>query len=90
VPYYGTGQADDPGDPVRTLTARDRLGLVQPDGSRLDIGFRMLQPHELAAAMGFPCGYRFSGNKGEVVKQIGNAVAVGMARALCDAILGVI
>jgi DNA (cytosine-5)-methyltransferase 1 len=89
VPYYGTGQADDTSDPVRTLTARDRLGLVQPDGSRLDIGFRMLQPHELAAAMGFPCGYRFAGNKGEVVKQIGNAVAVGMARALCDAILGV-
>lgn len=89
VPYYGTGQADDTIDPVRTLTARDRLGLVQPDGSRLDIGFRMLQPHELAAAMGFPCGYKFSGNKGEVVKQIGNAVAVGMARALCDAILGV-
>jgi DNA (cytosine-5)-methyltransferase 1 len=47
----------------------------------------MLQPHELAVAMGFPRGYKFAGNKGEVVKQIGNAVAVNMARALCEAII---
>ena len=87
VPYYGTGQADDMADPVRTLTTRDRLGLVLPDGVTYDIGFRMLQPSELGAAMGFPCDYRFAGNKREVVRQIGNAVAVGMARALCSAIV---
>jgi DNA (cytosine-5)-methyltransferase 1 len=87
VPYYGTGLADDTGEPVRTLTARDRLALVTPDGVRCDIGFRMLQPHEMAAAMGFPKGFRFSGSKKEVVKQIGNAVEVRQARALCEAIL---
>ena len=49
----------------------------------LDIRFRMLQPHELAAAMSFPEDYEFAGNKSEKVKQIGNAVPVQTARALC-------
>jgi site-specific DNA-cytosine methylase len=46
-----------------------------------DILFRMLQPHELAAAMGFPAGYKFCGNREDVVKQIGNAVEVNKAFA---------
>jgi DNA (cytosine-5)-methyltransferase 1 len=53
----------------------------------MDIHFRMLQPHELAAAMGFPKTYHFVGNREQKVKQIGNAVAVGLARALCSTIL---
>lgn len=53
----------------------------------VDIRFRMLQPHELAAAMSFPADYRFSGNRGQVVKQIGNAAPVGVATALCGALL---
>jgi site-specific DNA-cytosine methylase len=54
---------------------RDRFGLVQPviDGYVLDIRFRMLQPHELAAATSFPKEYQFVGKKEDVVKQIGNA-----------------
>ena len=59
------------------------LGLVTGDGQRLDILFRMLQPHELAAGMGFPKGYQITGNRGEQVRQIGNAVEVNQARALC-------
>jgi DNA (cytosine-5)-methyltransferase 1 len=42
----------------------------------------MLQPHELAAAMSFPRGYRFAGTRDEQVRQIGNAVAVETAKAL--------
>lgn len=53
----------------------------------LDIRFRMLQPHELAAAMSFPKTYVFTGNREQKVKQIGNAVPVGLAQALCSAIL---
>ena len=87
VPYYGTGEADSPADPLRTVTARDRFGLVQPDGCRIDIRFRMLQPHELAAAMGFPAGYTLTGNRAEQVRQIGNAVEVNVADALASAIL---
>jgi DNA (cytosine-5)-methyltransferase 1 len=53
----------------------------------LEINFRMLQPHELAAAQGFPKGYKFEGNKSEVIKQIGNAVPCHTARALVKAVL---
>ena len=42
----------------------------------------MLQPHELAAAQSFPADYIFTGNKGEVVRQIGNAVPPKLAEAL--------
>lgn len=87
VPYNSTGEADSPDDPMRTLTSRDRLGLVTPSGVRLDIGFRMLQPAELAAAMGFPATYKFAGNRGEVVKQVGNAVSVEQSFALTRVIL---
>ena len=89
VTYYGTGQARPVGEPLDTVTARDRFGLAMPevqvDGQTyvLDIRFRMLQPHELAAAMSFPSDYQFAGNREARVKQIGNAVPVETARALC-------
>lgn len=85
--YYGscTG-AESVEEPLDTITARDRFALVEPVDGRLDIRFRMLQPHELAAAMGFD-GYHFSGTKTDQVRQIGNAVSVRTARALCDVIL---
>jgi DNA (cytosine-5)-methyltransferase 1 len=53
------------------------------DGKFLDIRFRMLKSHELAAAMGFPKDYVFTGNQATVVKQIGNAVPPQTAKALC-------
>jgi len=94
VEYYGTGSASSVDEPLKTQTGRDRFGLVQPmvfenDGKKylLDIRFRMLQPHELARAMSFPKDYKFSGNREQVVKQIGNAVPVNLARALCTALL---
>jgi DNA (cytosine-5)-methyltransferase 1 len=81
-------------EPLKTQTSRDRFGLVQPmvfesEGKKyvLDIRFRMLQPHELARAMSFPKDYKFSGNREQVVKQIGNAVPVNLAQALCTALL---
>jgi DNA (cytosine-5)-methyltransferase 1 len=92
VEYYGTGSTSSVDEPLKTQTGRDRFGLVQPmvfdhDGKRylLDIRFRMLQPHELARAMSFPKGYKFHGNREQVVKQIGNAVPVELASALCGA-----
>jgi DNA (cytosine-5)-methyltransferase 1 len=55
----------------------------------LDIRFRMLRPHELALAMGFPKGYHFAGNGEQKVKQIGNAWPVGLGQALIETMLGV-
>mgnify|MGYP002785888538 FL=1 len=85
VEYYANGQARPVSEPLPTVTCNDRFGLVQFDGSK--IGFRMLKPHELAAAQGFPRDYQFTGNKTEQVRQIGNAVPCGLARALVTAVL---
>ena len=89
VPYYETGVPYPVSDPVHTITAKDRMGLAmpQPTAYGMDILFRMLQPHELAAAMSFREGYQFSGNRGDQVRQIGNAVPVRTAKALCQSLL---
>jgi DNA (cytosine-5)-methyltransferase 1 len=94
VEYYGTGSSSSVDEPLKTQTGRDRFGLVEPltfthNGKKylLDIRFRMLQPHELARAMSFPVDYRFHGNREQVVKQIGNAVPVSLAKELCKALL---
>ena len=87
--YYGTGICQTVVEPLDTVTTRDRFGLVEPyllpvGGNRyLGIRFRMLQPHELAAAQGFAKSYKFHGNKSTQVKQIGNAVPHHTAKALC-------
>lgn len=75
-------------EPLHTVTTKDRHGLVEPCASTigLDIRFRMLRPHELAAAMGFE-KYQFTGSREQQVKQIGNAVEVNTAKALVKAIL---
>ncbi len=81
--YYGSGEGASPvSEPVPTVTTKDRFALVIPDGRTMDIRFRMLQPHELAAAQGFRRDYLFTGNKTEQVRQIGNAVPRRLARAL--------
>jgi DNA (cytosine-5)-methyltransferase 1 len=88
--YYGKSETQKTDEPLDTITTRDRFGLVEPaadDRGGLDIRFRMLQPHELAAAMSFESGYRFEGNKTDQIKQIGNAVPVRTAAALCRALL---
>lgn len=71
-------------EPFDTITAKDRFALVEP--GKMDILFRMLQPHELAAAMGFD-GYQFAGTKTDQVRQIGNAVSVRTAKALCGSVM---
>ncbi len=99
VRYNGTGDAEDLDAPLPAVTTRDRFALVHPELVRsgavagpvvgyLDIRFRMLQPHELAAAMSFPKTYVFVGSREKRVRQIGNAVDVKTARALCRALLG--
>lgn len=80
VEYYGTGYARPVSEPLPTVTCRDRFALVTANADQ--IGFRMLQPHELAAAQGFPKGYQFTGTKTDAIRQIGNAVPCGLSRAL--------
>lgn len=80
-------------DPLPTVTGANRgeLAMIAPgDGPRYDILFRMLEPHELAAAMGFSGddgSYEFAGTKTEQIKQIGNAVSVAKMKACVKAIM---
>jgi DNA (cytosine-5)-methyltransferase 1 len=83
-------------DPAPTIAATGHIdvaqGVVTPvyDGDHYDILFRMLEPHELAAAMGFTNedqAYEFAGTKTEQIKQIGNAVSVAKMKACVGAIM---
>lgn len=76
-------------EPAPTICADGRIQLAEA-APQWDIRFRMLQPHELAAAMGFSDddqAYEFRGTKTQVTKMIGNAVPVNTATALVSALM---
>lgn len=97
VGYYsnGGGQQQELFDPLHTVTAKARFGLVTIAGQHYqiaDIGMRMLQPHELFAAQGFPDDYDivpdFNGRPMTKTAQIalcGNAVCPQVAEAIVAA-----
>lgn len=98
VKYYGTG-ANDPSlaDPVDTVTTKDRLALVTVviKGTPyviVDIGLRMLKPHELYRAPGFPAGYVIDRtangtplSTSAAVRMVGNSVSPPPLCALAEA-----
>ncbi|CAN7392286.1 DNA cytosine methyltransferase [Neorhizobium sp. LjRoot104] len=78
-------------EPLPTITGANRgeMAMIEA-GPHYDILFRMLEPHELAAAMGFntdEATYEFAGTKTEKIKQIGNAVSVAKMKACVGAIM---
>lgn len=92
--YYGNdatgGQSAR--EPLRTITAKHRLGLVtvaDVDFQIVDIGMRMLQPHELLKAQfgGFAAGYDLSAarTKAAQIRLIGNSVCPDVVEALVRA-----
>ncbi len=91
--YYGAEKAGQSlFDPLRTLTAKHRLGLVAVEGTDYqiaDIGMRMLEPHELLAAQfgRFAPTYDLSAarTKAAKVRLIGNSVCPEVAEALVRA-----
>ncbi|EPZ8236025.1 DNA cytosine methyltransferase [Vibrio fluvialis] len=96
--YYGTNYGHALDQPVQTITTKHRFGLVTVRGEQyqvVDIGMRMLEPHELFAAQGFPEHYQIShdssGKKLSKAKQVarcGNAVCPPVAQALVEANVG--
>jgi DNA (cytosine-5)-methyltransferase 1 len=61
--YYGLNDANAADEPLRTITAADRFGLVMVHGEPhviVDIGMRMLVPPELYRAQGFPSTYKIN------------------------------
>ncbi|AEH39464.1 DNA cytosine methyltransferase [Halopiger xanaduensis] len=90
VEYYGNATPNDIDDPLPTVTKRDRFALCVPEvfPYGLDVRYRMLEPRELKQAQGFPEDYELAGDtKKDVTEQIGNAVPVNLARALCRHLL---
>lgn len=93
--YYGTNIGHAADEPLQTVTTKHRFGLVTVEGidyQIVDIGMRMLQPHELYAAQGFPSWYiidqDYKGKKYAKDKQVarcGNAVPPPFAEALVRA-----
>jgi DNA (cytosine-5)-methyltransferase 1 len=97
ISYYGTQNTSAADAPAPTVTTKNRLGLVTVfvKGTPyviVDICLRMLQPHELYRAQGFPASYiidkgadgkRFT--KTEQVHMCGNSVSPPPMAALARA-----
>jgi DNA (cytosine-5)-methyltransferase 1 len=87
VPYYGTGVARAVTEPAGTVTTADRFGLASMAVSVEDVLFRMLEPHEIGAAMAFATAYQVLGSKREKVRQYGNAVTPPVAEVIISALV---
>lgn len=93
IHYYGSGgQHGSLSSPLGAITTKERFALVTVHGVPtpiVDIRMRMLAPHELARAQGFPAEYdltygaRF--NKTDQIRLIGNSVCPDMAEAVVRA-----
>lgn len=97
ISYYGTENISAADAPAPTVTTKDRLGLVTVfvKGTPyviVDICLRMLQPHELYRAQGFPASYIIDKGadgkpftKTEQVHMCGNSVSPPPMAALAKA-----
>lgn len=94
IKFYGTGGAVSCDEPLDTITAKARFGIVTIHGQDyqiVDIGMRMLEPHELYRCQGFPADYQHEVVMGKKlpkhaqVRMVGNSVPPGLARALVAA-----
>lgn len=94
--YYGNEKDGvDLHDPMHTVPTKDRFGLVTVAGTAyqiVDIGMRMLEPHELYAAQGFPKSYVIAPiingkplPKYAQVRMCGNSVCPPLAAAIVRA-----
>jgi DNA (cytosine-5)-methyltransferase 1 len=95
VGYYGAENTYSVDEPLRTVTTKERFGIVTIHGTEyqiVDIGMRMLEPSELFAAQGFRGSYKTSHDsngkkltKAQQVAKCGNAVCPPVAQALVEA-----
>lgn len=84
---YDSGELRPVARPLPTQTTLPGDALLGPDIAVEDCTFRMLEPHEIQAAMAFDAGYIVLGNKRERVRQLGNAVTPPAARDLIAAVV---
>lgn len=98
--YYSSSDTQQQSlfDPLHTITTKARFGLVTVAGQPyeiVDIGMRMLAPHELFAAQGFPGDYRLDCDMGgrlltktQQIELCGNSVSPPVAEAIVRANCG--
>lgn len=88
--YYGTdgaGGFQTLDRPLRTVTTLDRFAYVKPNGRGHEM--RMLQPSELAAAMGFPSSHIWpETSRRHRIHLIGNAVCPPVMRDVVATLTG--
>jgi len=95
IKYYGSNIGHTLNEPLHTIAAKDRFALVTIKGEEyqiVDICLRMLEPHELFAASGFPNNYIINidtngkkVSKAKQVARVGNAVCPPVAEAIVSA-----
>jgi len=88
--YYGSDYAggfQTLDRPLRTVTTLDRFAYVRPNCAGYEM--RMLQPPELAAAMGFPSDHKWpDASRRERIKLTGNAVCPLVMRDIVQTLVG--
>jgi DNA (cytosine-5)-methyltransferase 1 len=100
IKFYGTSTAQDAQLPIPTITTGGgrgggHIGVVMVRGEPyriVDIGMRMLEPHELYRAQGFPANYEIAPivngkrlSKTAQIRMAGNSVCPPVARAVVAA-----
>lgn len=88
IKYYGTSTGQSLNTSLHTITTKARMGLIEVHGKDyqiVDITLRMLEPHELAAAQGFPKDYVLTGTKANKIAKVGNSVCPKMAEVVVEA-----
>lgn len=87
--YNGVANPRPVDEPLTTARTRDTHALIEMPGELPDVHdcyYRMLEPHEIQAAMAFTKDYVVTGNKREKVKQLGNAVTPPVMTLLIERI----
>lgn len=84
---YDAGELRPVAATLPTQTTVQGDALLGPEVAIDDCTFRMLEPHEIQAAMAFTPTYVVLGNKRERVRQLGNAVTPPAARDLISAVV---
>ncbi|WP_321389264.1 DNA cytosine methyltransferase [uncultured Desulfuromusa sp.] len=90
VVYYGSdasGGWQSLDEPLRTVTTLDRFALVEKIAG--EYRMRMLQPNELARAMGLPVEHRFNqGTRRDKVKLCGNGICAPVMSVIVQSLIG--
>lgn len=89
--YYGSGEVNrsmtDSLPTFRTKQSHALIGVPELPQSIDDLYYRMFRSHEHKRGMAFPDNYVVTGNEGQIVKQVGNAVTPPVVKWILKQVL---